>query len=142
MWSWSAHLFIRASISLYSNIGVRTIILHIVGRIPDNTYRAWWQVPCGEGAWGGGWWVSRPSSAGTADRSQEGTAGPKDGSDSSKSILGWILILVVFRVTNHPDLLRTGVGGWFPRTPGFLKPGKSCANWDELVTLDFWFIYY
>lgn len=67
--------------------------------------------PMRGGGVGGSWWISPPSSAGTADCYQEGTAGPKDGSDSSKSTLGWSLILVVFRVTNHPDLLRTGMGG-------------------------------
>lgn len=36
--------FIRALISLHYNIEIRTVFVQTTGRIPDDTYRAWWQL--------------------------------------------------------------------------------------------------
>lgn len=46
---------------------MRTVIVQTTGRIPDDTYRAWWQLPrWGDegGCWGGDWWIDLPYSAG------------------------------------------------------------------------------
>ena len=86
------------------------------------------------------WWLMvsiQLSLAYTDQQYQERTPGLKGGSSSSKTTPDWILILVVFRVTTHPDLLWTGVGGWFPGHQTFsAKTGKVLGNWKPWVILD------